>query len=90
MFAYASLGRGGREGGIPVCGHKPVGLVLLNVQALQHCTGISVLTGLLFNSGIWDLVCCYGNEILQLQKTSAWDSCWCQVVTSFVLACIFE
>lgn len=40
-----------------------------------------VLTGLLFNSGIWHLVYCYGNEILQLQKGNARDNCWCQVTT---------
>lgn len=40
-----------------------------------------VLTGLLSNSGVWHLVYCYGNEILQLQKGDARDNCRCQVTT---------
>lgn len=40
-----------------------------------------VLTGLLSNSGVWHLVYCYGNEILQLQKGDARDNCGCQVTT---------
>ncbi|XP_027757864.1 uncharacterized protein LOC114066954 isoform X1 [Empidonax traillii] len=49
--------------------HGSVVLVLLCQMAL---------TGLLFNSGIRNLVYCYGNEILQHQKSNAWDNCWCQ------------
>lgn len=49
-----------------------------------------VLTGLLFNSGVWNLVCCYGNEVLQLQKSNAWDNCWCQVVTCLLFLSVFS
>lgn len=65
---------------------RSVWLVLLGVQVLliyqvwQFLCQM-VLTGLLLNSGVWHLVYCYGNEILQLQKGNARDNCRCQVTT---------
>lgn len=72
-----------------------VGLFGWHCQMSKRCSAAlvfvfqMVLTGLLFNSGVWDLVCCYGNEILQLQKSNAWDNCWCQVLTCLLFLSVF-